>query len=96
MGNIKDNWPTAVFTMLLSLFAMVGYSFISDVDNAASTEYVDKKDKEITIAFRKGDDQIKDYTKEKCETLNAKLDFQYKLLIEEIRINRTEIKEARQ
>lgn len=99
MKSLKSSWPVIVFSVLITLIGnFVFTSFISreeKIESSVTKDYVDEKDSEIIHAFRQGDKQVKDYCIQEIGHLKETQDYQFKLLLDEIRINRQTIKELK-
>lgn len=65
MKKIGDNWQLIVFTMLISVLGSGCISWITKTNNAASVDYVDKKDIVIVQEFKQADKYLISEIKDK-------------------------------
>ena len=92
---MKQKLILVVLTVLITaVLQFIFTSFIAreyHIKQSVTKSYVDNKDKEITVAFRKGDAQVKEYCNGEIEEMKETQKRDFDFIIEEIRLNRTAI-----
>ena len=71
MDEIKKGWKIVVFTMLISQIGVVILSWVKSTNNAASEDYVDRKEKKLQEQIDKKAD------KETVDKMAQQIDFIY-------------------